>query len=350
MTPKRFPLAIGLLLVAPLVTAQHHRDYGVDCSFPMHTLQFSQDDNTNGCVAFENSSNGDNNSSDSDNDDTVHLSLLGDRYTIYQDFMEGCRAKFGRRCDHTEDSRVEQMHRQVPSLKNYTDTGFKKVKAPTEIFKLIQEHWVRNTQEQLSAGDKEASILRNDDSSLVNMAALDHPAHVEAWTKGHTYVNYWAHNTSYFGLAGDPKKPTLKGGSLDLQEHLFDLAKPILEEWTQMELRPTSLYGIRVYREGAILSPHVDRNPLIASAIINVAQDPDMTEDWPLEVIDREGKAVNVSMVPGDMVLYESGTLIHGVRLCGRFFFGYIGMLHEQKRCDFVVASSVLFRSPSTNT
>ena len=61
------------------------------------------------------------------------------------------------------------------------------------------------------------------------------------------------------------------------------------------------------------MSPHVDRNPLIALAIINVAQDPDMTEDWPLEVIDREGKAVNVSMVPGDMVLYESGTLIHGV-------------------------------------
>lgn len=40
----------------------------------------------------------------------------------------------------------------------------------------------------------------------------------------------------------------------------------------------------RVYREGAILNPHVDRNPLVSSAIINVAQDPDMTEDWPLEV------------------------------------------------------------------
>lgn len=295
MTSKRLPLAIGLLLFAPLVAAQHHRDYGVDCSFPMHTLQFSQDDNTNGCAAFENT-NG-------KNDNNEHLSLLGDRYTVYHDFMGGCRAKFGKRCDHTEDSRVEQMHRQVPSLKNYTDTGFTKLKAPTELYEMIQDHWKRNTQEP------------SRDDSNVNMAALDHPAHVEEWTKGHTYVNYWAHNTSYFGLAGDPAKPTLKGGSLDLQEHLFALAKPILEEWTQMELRPTSLYGIRVYREGAILSPHVDRNPLIASAIINVAQDPDMTEDWPLEVIDREGKAVNVSMVPGDMVLYESGTLIHGVRL-----------------------------------
>ena len=66
---------------------------------------------------------------------------------------------------------------------------------------------------------------------------------------------------------------------------------------------------------GAILMPHVDRNPLISSAIINVAQDPDMTEDWPLEVYGRDGQAVNITMVPGDMVLYESGTLIHGVSM-----------------------------------
>ena len=61
--------------------------------------------------------------------------------------------------------------------------------------------------------------------------------------------------------------------------------------------------------------PHVDRNPLIASAIVNVAQDPNMAEDWPLEVYGRDGQAVNISMVPGDMVLYESGTLIHGVSM-----------------------------------
>lgn len=61
---------------------------------------------------------------------------------------------------------------------------------------------------------------------------------------------------------------------------------------------------------GAILAPHVDRLPLVSSCIVNVAQDVD--EPWPLEVIDREGKAVNVTMEPGDMVLYESHSLIHG--------------------------------------
>jgi hypothetical protein len=41
----------------------------------------------------------------------------------------------------------------------------------------------------------------------------------------------------------------------------------------------------------------------VSSCIINVDQDVD--EPWPLEVYDHNGKAHNVTMVPGDMVLYE---------------------------------------------
>ena len=53
-----------------------------------------------------------------------------------------------------------------------------------------------------------------------------------------------------------------------------------------------------------------DRLPLVSSAIINVAQDVD--EPWPLEVIGHDGKAYNVTMEPGDLVLYESHSIIHG--------------------------------------
>jgi hypothetical protein len=58
----------------------------------------------------------------------------------------------------------------------------------------------------------------------------------------------------------------------------------------------------------------------VSSAIINVAQDVD--EPWPLEVIGHDGKAANVTMEPGDMVLYESHSVIHGrpFPLKGRFF------------------------------
>lgn len=59
---------------------------------------------------------------------------------------------------------------------------------------------------------------------------------------------------------------------------------------------------------------------MISSCIINVAQDVD--EDWPLEVYGRDGLAYNVTMQPGDMVLYESHSLIHGrpFPLKGKYF------------------------------
>jgi prolyl 4-hydroxylase len=102
----------------------------------------------------------------------------------------------------------------------------------------------------------------------------------------------------------------LRGGGIGLKQKIWDAAKGSIEEWTGMEQEPSSMYGIRVYTDGAVLSPHVDRLPLVSSCIINVAQD--VEEDWVLEVYDRNNRAVNVTMEPGDMVLYESGSLIHG--------------------------------------
>mmetsp|Transcript_32052 Transcript_32052/g.73730 ORF Transcript_32052/g.73730 Transcript_32052/m.73730 type:complete len:305 (-) Transcript_32052:117-1031(-) len=109
-------------------------------------------------------------------------------------------------------------------------------------------------------------------------------------------------------------------GQSGIKDYLWNAAKETLSEWTDMDLTPVSLYGIRVYKEGAILAPHVDRLPLVSSAIVNVAQDVD--EPWPIEVISHDGKAYNVSMEPGDMVLYESHSVIHGrpYPLKGRFY------------------------------
>ena len=39
----------------------------------------------------------------------------------------------------------------------------------------------------------------------------------------------------------------------------------------------------------------------------------DVDEPWPLEVIGHDGKAYNVTMEPGDLVLYESHSVIHGM-------------------------------------
>lgn len=62
------------------------------------------------------------------------------------------------------------------------------------------------------------------------------------------------------------------------------------------------------------------RLPLVSSAIINVDQDVD--EPWVLEVIGHDGMAHNITMEPGDMVLYESHSVLHGrpFPLKGRFY------------------------------
>ena len=123
----------------------------------------------------------------------------------------------------------------------------------------------------------------------------------------------------------------LRGGGTKLKNSLWEAARSTMEEWTGQELTQCSLYGmwfvfqtsispinswddltfsvffsdineegIRVYTEGSILAPHVDRLPLVSSAIINVAQDTD--EPWPIEVYGHDGTATNVTMEPGDMV------------------------------------------------
>ena len=63
-------------------------------------------------------------------------------------------------------------------------------------------------------------------------------------------------------------------------------------------------------QEGSNITSSFDRLPLVSSAIINVAQDAD--EDWPIEVYAHNGKAYSITMEPGDMVLYESHSVIHG--------------------------------------
>ena len=60
----------------------------------------------------------------------------------------------------------------------------------------------------------------------------------------------------------------------DLRGEIHASLKGPLEEWCKCNLNPTFVYGIRDYKEGAVLIPHRDReNTHIISAIINIAKD-----------------------------------------------------------------------------
>mmetsp|Transcript_55340 Transcript_55340/g.134401 ORF Transcript_55340/g.134401 Transcript_55340/m.134401 type:complete len:424 (-) Transcript_55340:108-1379(-) len=258
-------IAVTVLLVASSVISIEVTDenagdpYGVDCSFPIHYRNFR-------CNNY-----------------------LPEQQRLYDEFMQGCYDTYGQtHCDNYENDRIMMSLAQPQSMVNYTDTGFKKIKAPPELYKVLKDHFDTNFENRKT----------------------------EKWPKGNIYVNHWKTPTQMISVEDE----SMVGGGAQLKDKIWSFAQPIIEEWTGMELRPTSQYGIRLYGEGAILNPHVDRLPLVSSCIINVAQDVD--EDWELEVVDRKGNSVNVTMEPGDMVLYESGSLIHGrpFPLKGRYY------------------------------
>ncbi|KAL7534776.1 hypothetical protein ACHAXR_006067, partial [Thalassiosira sp. AJA248-18] len=213
------------------------------------------------------------------------IQYLGERRDWYDSFLQGCDTHYdngkGRSgCQITERDRVEMSLRQPAAMQNYTELGFKKIRAPEEVWKRVKKFWEENKDRK-------------------NWQS-------ENWPRGNTYTNHWESPT-YMVSVEDTR---LRGAGSNLKRKVWNAARDTIQEWTGEELTDCSLYGIRVYTEGAILATHVDRMPLVSSAIINVDQDVD--EPWPIEVYAHDGKAYNITMEPGDMVLYESHSVLHG--------------------------------------
>lgn len=260
-------------------------EYGVDISYPIHNAKVSKN--------YEWLPH---NSKDSDvgvpyKYKGMPTQPLGDVQSRYDENIQGCRDRYKNQaysCDATESERIAMNLRQPKSMQNYTDFGFKKIRAPAELMEMLTEFYETNYEREK----------------------------IEKWPPGNTYTNHWKVPTHMLNV----EDITLRGGGTRLKNRIWDAARSTLEGWTGEQLTPCSLYGIRVYKEGSILAPHVDRLPLVASAIINVAQDVD--EDWPIEVYAHDGRAYNITMQPGDMVLYESHSVVHGrpFPLKGRFY------------------------------
>ena len=177
---------------------------------------------------------------------------------------------------------------QPPGMWNYTDMGFRLVQLPEHVTSALKKFWKDNRGKEVE----------------------------EEWFVGNTYTNHWEAPS----LMLDVTDGHLEGGGEALTDLIWDTAQEALEEWTEQELGKISMYGIRMYTSNAVLAPHVDRMPMVTSAVINVAQDVD--EEWVMELWGHDGKAYNISMEVGDMLMYESHSVIHGRPwpLKGRYF------------------------------
>ena len=101
--------------------------------------------------------------------------------------------------------------------------------------------------------------------------------------------------------------------SQEMVKKTADAMQPLMEEWSNVTLEMTRLYGIREYYTGNILRNHVDRvNTHVVSVILQIDKDLGGQPDWELEIIGFDGLRKNVTLQPGEYLFYESATLIHG--------------------------------------
>ena len=120
----------------------------------------------------------------------------------------------------------------------YRIDWFEKIKAPKEMFDLIKHFWIANKD-------------KNDNE----------------WGQSvNTYYNMWSSPLLIVNIQEERQ-----GNGLDLTTKVWEAARLRLEKWTGMHLSPCSIWGIYMYHNNLILTTHVDRNPLVTSAIINVA-------------------------------------------------------------------------------
>ena len=254
--------AFVCIIIGVAGQAQPPAEYGgVDISFPIHHMEFKDEE-------------------------SIHAKR-------YRRSMQGCYDAFSfSECEATERARVQMNLNQPRTQHNYTEVGFKKVKVPEGIWKDILKFWEQNKMQEK----------------------------VEVWPRGSTYTNNWESPSFMINF----EDLNLRGG-WNLKRRILSAVRPILSEWTGgKELMDKSLYGIRIYKDNAVLATHVDYLPLVSSCTINVAQDVD--EPWPLELYSHDGKAYSVSMEPGEMLLYESHTVLHGrpFPLKGRYYLSTI--------------------------
>ena len=141
---------------------------------------------------------------------------------------------------------------------------------------------------------------------------------------------------SFVAINGDQVKTAMVELTDDVKSYVHEALLKQMQDWCQCELEETAFYGIREYYRSNLLRMHVDRiETHVISSILQIDQDLNGQEDWLLEVIDFNGDRQHVKLLPGEMLLYESATLIHGrpTTFKGRFFANCF--LHYKPRSDW---------------
>jgi len=196
----------------------------------------------------------------------------------------------------------QRTNEQIELIKGYkfdkfdndpSHVGYIKKTCPSDIFKLITDHWNRNRHNL----KMERSGASGDNGYIYNIYKRIPPSLITC----------------------DQEKEEILG------QHIGSILKPVVEEWCGTEISQNYVaFGPRAYLNGTILHMHVDRIETHAIGII-ICVDHDLTEPWPLTIQDRKGEYYEFNPSPGEMILYEACRLPHGrlKPLCGRYCVNY---------------------------
>ena len=121
------------------------------------------------------------------------------------------------------------------------------------------------------------------------------------------YVKGYIYNAE----TADESTSTLIELPNELRTEIQEELKPMMAAWCGVDVIPTYVYGIRTYKDKAVLKPHRDRiQTHIFGIIINVDQV--VREEWVLTIEDHAYEEHQVILKPGEMIFYESARLKHG--------------------------------------
>jgi prolyl 4-hydroxylase len=161
------------------------------------------------------------------------------------------------------------MHEFLP---NYTSTGFTKMPVPVALFQKILEVYCAGQAHQKDEY-VEGFIFNPDESNQAPSTLIDIPT--------------------------------------PLRVEILDVLKPLVEAWCGLPVDRSFVYGIRTYRDKAVLKPHRDRiETHIFGVILNVDQA--VREDWLLMIEDHAYDEHQIILKPGEMLFYEGARLKHG--------------------------------------
>jgi len=182
---------------------------------------------------------------------------------------------FGKKTDDFERSieqtlRSEWTRHTIPK-RTFSPLGFAKGRLPGDVFASMGSFYYNNRMNKIR----------------------------EEWDGKGYFVNWWETDVYFVQVPWNLKEK--------IQIRLRDL----VSEWAGTNVEQTVMYGLRQYESGARLLTHVDRlRTHVVSLIVNIAQG-NLTEDWPVEVYDHDGRLHEVTMEPGDIVFYESAKNLH---------------------------------------